>query len=353
MKVEIGESLCYSYLRHVKQCWLVQSNWKLSEHWDRVVADSSLDYDFAEIRKLFDPDGSVFRKTKSANQLLKQGEIDILGVSQDGSIHAVDVAFHKGGLNYGGGADKRVLKKLLRTMLILKSYLSSSRKLHIYFFSPKVHKAMQGPLEEVFENLKSRYPTIEWKLFINDSFAEQVVKPTLEKTDSVEDTSELFARAAKLLELSGVYRYSPHKSPSTHAASQNGNAVQDKRLKRVTHRLREERIQECIKMLNNCGYNRCAVSEDPGFDILAHRNSSAIRIRVASRLEIKRPLIGKDLHFSFPIHGRWYLVPHDDLVSIAGETTPWLLSDSWQVRGWYSSPSPSKAMLARLEPFVL
>ena len=349
MKVEIGESLCYSYLRHVKQCWLVQSNWKLSEHWDRVVADSSLDYDFAEIRRLFDPDGSVFRKTKSANQLLKQGEIDILGVSQDGSIHAVDVAFHKGGLNYGGGADKRVLKKLLRTMLILKSYLSSSRKLHIYFFSPKVHKAMQRPLEEVFEHLKSRYPTIEWKLFINDSFAEQVVKPTLEKTDSVEDTSELFARAAKLLELSGVYRYSPHKSPSTHAASQNANTVQGKLSKRVSHLRR----QECIEMLNNHGFSQYATSEDPGVDILAYRNGNTIKVRVASRLEIKRPLIGKDLHLSFPIRGRWYLVPHDDLVSIAGETTPWLLSDSWQVQGWYSSPRPSKAMLARLESFAL
>ena len=30
MKIEIGESLCYSYLRHVKRCWLVQSNWKVS-----------------------------------------------------------------------------------------------------------------------------------------------------------------------------------------------------------------------------------------------------------------------------------------------------------------------------------
>ena len=353
MKVEIGESLCYSYLRHVKQCWLVQSNWKLSEHWDRVVTDSSLDYDFAEIRRLFDPDGSVFRKTKSANQLLKQGEIDILGVSQDGSIHAVDVAFHKGGLNYGGGADKRVLKKLLRTMMILKSYLSSSRKLHIYFFSPKVHRAMQRPLEEVFEHLQSRYPTIEWKLLINDSFAEQVVKPTLEKTDSVEDTSELFARAAKLLELSGMYRSSLHKSTLAHATSKNSRIPQGNPSKGVAHQPRNERIQECIEILNNRGYGQCAVSEDPGFNILAHRNGNAIRVRVASRLEIKRSLREKDLHLSFPVHGRWYLILHDELVRIAGETTPWLQSDSWQVKGWYSSRHPSRATLAQLEPFAL
>ena len=28
MKIEIGESLACSYLRHVKHCWLVQANWK-------------------------------------------------------------------------------------------------------------------------------------------------------------------------------------------------------------------------------------------------------------------------------------------------------------------------------------
>ena len=33
MKIEIGESLASSYLRHVKLCWLVQTNWKTSEHW--------------------------------------------------------------------------------------------------------------------------------------------------------------------------------------------------------------------------------------------------------------------------------------------------------------------------------
>ena len=35
MKIEIGESVCYSFLRHVKQCWLVQTNWKVSESWPK------------------------------------------------------------------------------------------------------------------------------------------------------------------------------------------------------------------------------------------------------------------------------------------------------------------------------
>ena len=42
MKIEVGESLGYSYLRHVKQCWLVQVNWKASEHWAKHMTDAEL-----------------------------------------------------------------------------------------------------------------------------------------------------------------------------------------------------------------------------------------------------------------------------------------------------------------------
>ena len=33
MKIEIGESLIYSWLRHVKLCQIVQNNWKVSPKW--------------------------------------------------------------------------------------------------------------------------------------------------------------------------------------------------------------------------------------------------------------------------------------------------------------------------------
>ena len=34
MKIEIGESLALSYLKHVKKCVLYQNNWKISSRWD-------------------------------------------------------------------------------------------------------------------------------------------------------------------------------------------------------------------------------------------------------------------------------------------------------------------------------
>lgn len=34
MKIEMGESLLLSWLRHIKECQLVQTNWKPSAKWE-------------------------------------------------------------------------------------------------------------------------------------------------------------------------------------------------------------------------------------------------------------------------------------------------------------------------------
>ena len=121
----------------------------------------------------------------------------------------MEVAFHEAGLNYGGRAETstRVLKKLLRTMLILGAYHAADAadmKRHIYFVSPKVHRGVQQPLEDNFALLRREYPGIKWHLMTNDEFTNELLIPTLEKTETVEDSSELFARAGKLLEICGL-----------------------------------------------------------------------------------------------------------------------------------------------------
>lgn len=203
MKLDMAESLCCSYLRHVKQCWVVQSNWKVSEHWDKNESDQELEQLFTSMRGLFDTDGSVFKKTTGAGQFLKQGEIDVVGVDQKGNVHAIDIAFHEAGLNYGD-TQARVLKKLLRMVVILKAYLPKQAALNIYFVSPKVHPAALRPLNQVFQKLRTAYPDFQWHLFTNEEFASHIVQPTLEKAESVADTAELFVRAHKLLKLAEV-----------------------------------------------------------------------------------------------------------------------------------------------------
>lgn len=39
MKIEMGESLFYSWLRHVKECQIVQTNWTNSSRWDILHKD--------------------------------------------------------------------------------------------------------------------------------------------------------------------------------------------------------------------------------------------------------------------------------------------------------------------------
>ncbi len=205
MKIEIGESLACSYLRHVERCWLAQANWKVSEHWERSLPDADLEALFLEMKRRFDRGGAVFKQTKDAAQFLKQGEIDAVGVDRQGGVHAMEVAFHEAGLNYGSTAetDNRVLKKMLRTLLILRAHHPPQTALRISFLSPKVNPAIQRPLEATFADLRTEYPDVDWRLAINDEFVVSIVKPTLEKAGDVADSSELFVRSVKLLETAG------------------------------------------------------------------------------------------------------------------------------------------------------
>ena len=200
MKIDVCESLAYSYLRHVKRCWIVQTNWKASERWDRCQ-DADLEVRYSEVIRRFDPERSVVKQTK-ATQFLKQGEIDAVGVDQQGEIHAMEVAFHGAGLNYGSSSDSdNVLKKMLRTLFILRTYQPQT-PVHIYFLSPKARRGVRQALEAKFAALREEYADVEWHLLTDDDFAEAIVEPTLANTSGA-DTSELFVRSVKLLETAG------------------------------------------------------------------------------------------------------------------------------------------------------
>lgn len=206
MKVEIGESLGYSFLRHVEGCWLVQANWKASGHWPRLLNDAELDREFAAIRRNVERDfQGAFRGTTKGTTFLRQAEIDVVGIRLDGGIYTVEVAFHEDGLRYGSADEtvKNVLKKMLRTMLILRAYHPEDTERHIYFASPRVTRGVQGGLEQVFAWLYREYPVIDWQLLTNNRFRDQFLRPLRERTHQVADTSELFVRSLQLLELMG------------------------------------------------------------------------------------------------------------------------------------------------------
>ncbi|HBG8116607.1 TPA: hypothetical protein P7Y83_003672, partial [Clostridioides difficile] len=124
MKIEMGESLLYSWLRHVKECQIVQTNWKVSSKWDLKNADKILEI-MEKTKQYFEQKyGYPIYKNNSLEQLIMQAEVDVLGISIDNGrnhIYAIDVAFHEAGLNYGSKNETvtRVIKKCIRTAMCI------------------------------------------------------------------------------------------------------------------------------------------------------------------------------------------------------------------------------------------
>ena len=134
------------------------------------------------------------------------------------------------------------------------------------------------------------------------------------------------------------------------------------RLKRITYdelnaKQREiYNFQKVAALLADYGFNCIKLADDwQGADFLAYHKdgASTLKVQLKSRATISKKYQGKNLYLAFPTAGRWYLVPHDELVNIAAGTTSWLGSGSWTDRGLYSSAYPSRRMLERLAQHAL
>ncbi|UOG93859.1 MAG: hypothetical protein L3K52_09095 [Candidatus Thiothrix sulfatifontis] len=175
MKIEIGESLVLSWLRHTKKCQLVQMNWKPSvESWD-LMNKSVIEQVMRESDDYFkhEHDYGIYKKNTSLSQLIKQAEIDVMGVSYAGglrSIYAVDVAFHESGLNYGPKDETimKIVKKLLRTAMCVHGYFDCSEG-DIIFASPKINYNKYSGIS--FPELKKRNVLIYKDCFFRKTFA--------------------------------------------------------------------------------------------------------------------------------------------------------------------------------------
>ncbi len=209
MKIEIGESLALSYLKHVKRCVIYQTNWKSSSQWAFLGGKEDAREAFERLVK----DGllSFQGKTKpSFSQFLKQAEIDILGINLlEKKMYVMDIAYHKDGLNYKNvdRTIKSFKKKLLRSYLLLRSYFPEDYKYEIIFASPKVGPKLNEKLEDATEALNDLRDdvlskgAVVFKYIANDKFKDKILDPTLEASKDDADTNELFLRSYKLLNM--------------------------------------------------------------------------------------------------------------------------------------------------------
>ena len=208
MKIEAGESLFLSWLRHVKECQLVHTNWKPSPQWERK--NEGVLEELMQKSSMVFKDYDLYKGTKGVDQLLKQAEIDVLGVSfNEGveKIYAIDVAFHEAGLNYGSKDETiaRVLKKYFRTAMCILGYFNHFVEAEIIFASPKINpsveKQIYSVMDEVDKVIHQIKPNYQIRILANSNFESHVLSPVKKVVDSVADTSELFMRSWQLIKL--------------------------------------------------------------------------------------------------------------------------------------------------------
>lgn len=210
MKIEMGESLFYSWLRHVKECQIVQTNWTTSSQWP-LKHEEQLEQIMSKTDKFFSEKYgySIYKKTASLSQLLQQAECDAIGIEVQGGtnkIYAVDVAFHEAGLNYGtrDATIKKIIAKCLRTAMCIYGYLDA-QEAEIIFASPKIHKSILdgvtpclADMQMIMDNLGFRFL---FRIIANDDFRDRVLVPILKASNGVADTNELFIRSYQMTQM--------------------------------------------------------------------------------------------------------------------------------------------------------
>lgn len=207
MKIEMGESLFYSWLRHVKECQIVQTNWKTSSRWSlkhEPQLQNILDVMDHHFQNTYGY--KVFKKNASLKQILQQGECDVLGIAVGVSgtrYYAVDVAFHESGLQYGS-KDETVMKvvaKWIRTALCLYGYMDT-KSAEIVFASPKIMpatlKTLQPCLDDVNRLFRKQGFDFQFSLIANETFNSDVLQEILTASKGIADTSELFVRSFQM-----------------------------------------------------------------------------------------------------------------------------------------------------------
>lgn len=210
MKIEMGESLLYSWLRHVKECQIVQTNWKASNKWDKFH-EEEIERVVELFRDLFASKYgyNVFKKNVSVAQIIQQTECDVMGVNLSGQTpmyYAAEVAFHEGGLNYGTREETvmKVIAKSIRIAMCLYGYMNCTRA-QIVFASPKIMPSIMGDLapciEDINEMFKQQGCEFNVRLIANEEFNEKILQQILVVSDGVADTTELFIRGYQMYKM--------------------------------------------------------------------------------------------------------------------------------------------------------
>lgn len=210
MKIEIGESLLLSWLRHIKECQLVQTNWKASSKWElkhKEALEQLMKNSSEVFKSKYGYD--LYKGNSGIDQVLTQAEIDVMGISfeeNEQHIYAIDVAFHEAGLNYGTKDETvtRVIKKCIRTAMCIYGYFDINTGT-IIFTSPKINPSVINDINACIDDISAVLNALNLnykiRIIANEDFSDKVLEPVLNVLGDVADTSELFMRSLQMYNL--------------------------------------------------------------------------------------------------------------------------------------------------------
>jgi hypothetical protein len=212
MKIEIGEFLILSWLRHVRGCVVTQMNWIPSPAWP-VAREHELIATFETVRRFSDAArGAPIFQGCDLRPFVRQARIDVLGLRPDreaGAIEAiaVDSAFHEGELHDDNAEETigRVVKRMIRAAFALAAYLPLGQA-SVVFATPWMSGAIRQDVHRHLEHLEARLaeqrgpaaPGLRFRVIANADFTDEIVQPVLEHVDAVADTSGLLRQAQQL-----------------------------------------------------------------------------------------------------------------------------------------------------------
>lgn len=206
MKIEMGESLVYSWLRHVKECQVVQNNWKPSPYWPAAKTAKLLDIKNA-VEAAFGEKYDIFKKNASIDQILSQTECDAIGCDwKNDALYGIEIAFHRNGTNYNGKNETiaKIVSKCVRIAMCFNAYFGIDSGT-VIFASPKIGVSLLKDAQAAIDDLQILMDGLgynyKFSIIANDDFKNLIIDPVIMASNSVDDTAELFLRSYQLLEL--------------------------------------------------------------------------------------------------------------------------------------------------------
>ena len=236
MTIDVGEALCGSWLKHVKMCQVVQTNWKPSCFWieemfafvERALKELDTNFSKKKFHVFPHKKRKVGRKYVDdgidARQIMEMSECDVIGIQfdRDGNVvrvYGVESAFHSDGLHYKATAEK-VTAKIVKTILALYLYVGA-KNIEVAFITPVVKESVAKNLEKLLNEVRLYFSKCicakRFKCQIDfytesqqdnllskgfKSLFQEVVKPVMKNIPFIDDEGELFTRALLMSELS-------------------------------------------------------------------------------------------------------------------------------------------------------